>query len=72
MLQKSPKKVGRLGNYGKIANSNQVLKHKWESEKPTKNFPTVINTEEYITSTEAVASTSTGKMVVNYLRHLHP
>ena len=36
------------------------------------NYPTVVNTEENVPSSEAVASTSTGEMVVNYSRHPHP
>ena len=45
-----------------------------ESEKLTKlerTVATVVNTEENIPSSEAVASTSTGEMAVNYSRHLH-
>ena len=52
------------------------LKHrsiKSESEKQTnENCPTVVNAEENLPSSEAVASTSTGEMAVNYTRHPHP
>ena len=38
------------------------------SEKIRKNCQTVVNTEETVPSGEAVASTTTGEMAVNYSR----